>query len=186
MTSSPASTTLHTAAAAVTGAAWAAAGVLHVTQPQIHQGDQSVVHGAAGHVALALFSIALLATAVAVQPLARLAGRPRVGLAVGVAVAALGLVAIVSNVRGEDPAIFNVVAPLTNLVWLVGSIVLAVGLWRRAAVPRPLAVGLPLCQILALPLSVVGGPVLAGAYWLAVAGLLEQGTLAARPAPATA
>jgi hypothetical protein len=57
---------------------------------------------------------------------------------------------------------------------------------------RGFAVGLPLCWIALLPLSSVGGALLAGGYWLALGTLMAAGTLrrseahAARATAATA
>jgi hypothetical protein len=72
---------------------------------------------------------------------------------------------------------FPIVASLTNLAWLGGSIALAVSLYRTGRVSKRIAVGLPLVQVFALPLSMFGGGLIAGAYWVAVGYLMNQGAL---------
>lgn len=56
------------------------------------------------------------------------------------------------------------------------------GLRRANAVPKPVAYALPVLLFVTFPLSVVGGPMLAGAFWIAVATQMQRGTLG-RPAP---
>ena len=46
-----------------------------------------------------------------------------------------------------------------------------------AASPSGVAIGLPITQVFALPLSVVGGGMVAGAYWIAVASLVQAGAV---------
>jgi hypothetical protein len=58
-------------------------------------------------------------------------------------------------------------------MWLFGAIGLAVSLRRAGEVSKLVAFGLPAVQVFALPLSVFGGPIVAGAYWLAVGYLLS-------------
>ena len=99
----------------------------------------------------------------------------------------LAATCVVSNVNGDDPSFFVVVAPVTNLLWLAGSVWLAFALRRAGRVPKAVWIALPFMQILALPLSAVGGMAVAGAYWLAVGYLLMAGApLRDAPAPATA
>jgi hypothetical protein len=75
---------------------------------------------------------------------------------------------VISVVNGADPAFFNAVAPLCLLTWLVGSTVLAVRLRRLDVVPRAVAIALPLLLIASFPLAPLGGPLLTGAFWLAI------------------
>jgi hypothetical protein len=90
---------------------------------------------------------------------------------------ALAATCTVSNINGGDPSWFIVAAPLSNLLWGGGWVALAVALWRSGAVARGFAVGLPLCWIALLPLSSLGGALLAGGYWLALGTLMAAGTL---------
>jgi hypothetical protein len=72
------------------------------------------------------------------------------------------------------------VAVVTNAAWLFGSIVLAVVLQRRRAVPTLVAVGLPLCWVAIIPLSHLGGGLIAGAYWMMVGYLLTTDAIRRR------
>ena len=56
---------------------------------------------------------------------------------------------------------------LANALWLFGSIATARAL-RRAGSSRALAFGLPAAWLCAIPFSLLGCSVLAGAYWIAV------------------
>jgi hypothetical protein len=72
-------------------------------------------------------------------------------------------------------------------MWLAGSIHLAVALHKARRVPRWVAIGLPLAQVFALPLSAVGGGLVTGGYFITVAYLAYVGALENRSAaPATA
>ena len=149
--------------------------------------------GAAGYLALSFFIVALLSIAPSFIALARRA-RSRVAAWAALAAAAgttiLGLTSITSIVNGHDLALFNVVAPVTNAAWLVGSIILAVSLKRAGRVPAAVAVGLPITWVATIPLATLGGGVLAGAYYLAIGYLLASdaieraGRAAAQPGTA--
>jgi hypothetical protein len=93
-------------------------------------------------------------------------------------------------VNGHDLGLFNVVAPLTNGAWLVGSIILAVSLKRAGRVPTAVAIGLPIAWVATIPLATVGGGVISGAYYLALGYLLANDTneqaAPAAPQPANA
>jgi hypothetical protein len=113
----------------------------------------------------------------------------------GAKVAATGMVllaitALTSNINGEDASFFPIAATITNLMWLGGSIHLAVGLYRERRVAKWVAIGLPFAQVFALPLSAAGGGLIAGAYWVSVAWMMQAGAIEqASPraaAPATA
>ncbi len=75
---------------------------------------------------------------------------------------------VISVINGADPAFFNAVAPLCLLTWLASSIVLAVKLRRLDVVPKPVAIALPLLLVASFPLAPLGGPLLTGAFWLAM------------------
>jgi hypothetical protein len=170
-------------AAVTAGAAWVAGAVFQVTGG--HDSGEEVV-GFSGHAILTLFTISLLLMGPAMFGLARHALSDLGARIATPGLVVLGLTCIVSNVQGEDPSFFVVVAPITNLLWLVGSIVLAVSLYKAGRIPRGLAIALPFMQVFALPLSAIGGPVVTGAYWIAVGYLMQQGALERQPAPATA
>jgi hypothetical protein len=162
-------------AAILAGTAFAAGGVTQIVHPQRHAESQVV--GVAGHLALTFSIVALLAAAPSFIALAR---RARSGAAAKAAMAAaagttvLGLTSMTSLVTGHDLALFNVLAPLTNAAWLVGSIILAVSLKRAGRVPAAVAIGLPLAWAAAIPLATFGGGVIAGAYYLATGYLLAS------------
>jgi hypothetical protein len=171
-------------AAIIAGAAFAAGGVTQIIHSQRHAGSRVV--GVAGHLVLSFFVVALISAAPSFFALAR---RARSGAATKAAMAAaagtaiLGLTAITSIVNGHDLGLFNVLAPLTNGAWLVGSIILAVSLKRAGTVPTAIAVGLPITWAATIPLATVGGGVISGAYYLALGYLLVH-DLGEQSAPA--
>jgi hypothetical protein len=170
-------------AASVGGAALAACGITELLHPQ----TSSKVVGVSGHLVLSFFIVATICVAPAFVVLARTAGGTaarRAGFAAAGGTVVLGLVSLSSLIHGSDLAVFNVLAPITNLAWLVGAIVVAVRLRRARAVPRALAVGLPLAWIATIPLATHGGGVLAGAYYLALGYLLAESATVAEPAAA--
>jgi hypothetical protein len=178
-------------AAILAGAAFAAGGITEIVHSQRHAGNRVV--GVAGYLALSFFVVALVSAApsfVALARLARSGAATKAALAAAAGTAVLGLTSIASLVNGHDLALFNVVAPVTNAVWLLGSIVIAVSLKRAGAAPTAVAVGLPLAWVATIPLATLGGGVLSGAYYLAIGYLLaheadERTTRAAvRPANA--
>lgn len=57
---------------------------------------------------------------------------------------------------------------------------MAVSLKRAGRVATPVAVGLPLARIATLPMAVIGGGVLSGAYFMAVGYLLANDALERR------
>ena len=115
--------------------------------------------------------------------LGRLGRAPRSTVAVVAAQVVLSLMCVISVINGEDASFFNAVAPLCLLTWLAGSVGLARGLRRTGAVPAPVAFALPVLLIATFPLSVVGGAMLTGAFWIAAGSLLRRGMLG-RPAAA--
>ena len=163
--------------AALGGAVWAAMGVLHLSGAE-GLDDGTKVATTAAHLNLAGFSLALLLTAAGIVALSERA-RDRRGPVIAVAgMVLLAIAGTVSNVMGEDPLFFLVAAPLGNLAWLVGTIATAVSV-RRAGGPRWI-LALPLVQVFALPLSSVGGPIVAGAYWMALGAMLAADALERR------
>jgi len=159
--------------AMLAAAALAVCAIIQVTDSQ---SSQTTVVGVE-HVTLGALSALLLLLVPATLHLGALAGRPRVALAAVTGQALLAALCVVSNVRGEDPSFFAAVAVPTNLLWLGGWIAIGVGLRRRARAPLALAVGLPLCWVATMPLSAIGGTLLAGFFWLAVGWLLLHDAL---------
>ncbi len=169
------------------GIAWAISGALQIAGANEHE-TQVVTVGE--HILISMFSLALVLTAAGMLALARHASDNRGAKVAVTAMVLLALTALSSNINGEDMSFFPVVASLTNLMWLGGSIHLAVSLYRGGRLSKRIAVALPLVQVFALPLSAVGGGLVAGGYWVAVGWLMKDGALehpaSARPAGATA
>ena len=161
-------------AAILGGAALVAGGVTEIVHSQRGAGSQ--VAGVAGYLALSFFIVALLAIAPTFIALGRRA-RSRVAAGAALAAAAgttiLGLTSITSIATGHDLALFNVLAPLTNAAWLLGSVILAVSLKRARRVPA-VAIGLPLSWVATIPLGTFGGSVIAGAYYLTIGYLMAS------------
>ena len=133
------------------------------------------------HLTLACLTALLALMALVTLHLGQRAGAPRRALVPAVGMLVLAALTIVSNVKGSDPSFFDAVAGITNLMWFGGWIALAVVLARRGALPRPLAIGLPLLWIAAIPGSLIGLGALGAAYCVVLGRTLAG---AERPAPA--
>ena len=154
--------------ASIGGALLAVSGALQATGLDW---TENTVETPAQHVTMSLFAAAFVALVPAVAYLGRLApGRGRIGW-IGIAIGQLGVAAAstASNLRGVDAAWFPAAAVAANALWIVGTLALAVALFRGRRVPRLIAVGLVVAYIGSIPLSIIGGGIVAGAYWLAVA-----------------
>jgi hypothetical protein len=178
-------------AATLAGVALAAGGITQIVDSQRHAGNRVV--GVAGYLVLSFFIVALVSAAPGFLALARRASSgaaTKAAVAAAAGTAVLGLTSIASIVNGHDLGLFNVVAPLTNGAWLVGSIILAVSLKRAGRVPTAVAIGLPIAWVATIPLATVGGGVISGAYYLALGYLLANDTneqaAPASPQPANA
>ena len=177
---------LAASAAIAGGVAWAVSGPLQLAGLNEHE---TKVQTVGEHVIISLFSIALVLTAIGVQALARHADNRTGANVASIGMVVLGTLALSSNINGEDLVFFPAVAVVTNLMWLGGSIHLARSLYRTGNVSKQLAIALPFAQVFALPLSVVGGGLVAGAYWVTVGYLMYAGALERRAdnmVPATA
>ena len=155
-------------AALVGGAFYVVLGALQATQD--FEGTHNTLDTTAEYIVTGGFAAALFLTAPAYRVLGELAGRPRGGIVAMVPQLVIGLMCVVSVVNGADPAFFNAVAPLCILTWLVSSIVLTVGLRRRGTVPAKVAIAVSVLPLVTLALSPIGGGMLTGAFWMAVAG----------------
>lgn len=172
-------------AAILAGIALTACGITQIVHSQRHAGNRVV--GVAGYLVLSFFVVALITVApsfLALAHKARSGAATNAALAAAAGTAVLGLTSITSIVNGHDLGLFDVVAPLTNGAWLLGSVVIAVSLKRAGTVPTAVAVGLPLAWMATIPLATIGGGVLSGAYYLAVGYLLARGTIDHTPSPA--
>jgi hypothetical protein len=168
------------AAAMAGGSTWAVTGAIQLTGKDELRTDE--IETALEHVMLGAFSAALLLTAPAVIALARQARTKRPGYVAAAGQVALAIAATTSNIAGEDPVFFLVVAPIANLMWFAGTIGLAVSLRRAGAISKPVAFALPAVQVFCLPLSIVGGGLVGGAIWMAVGYLMSVGALRRRSA----
>lgn len=160
------------------GAAFAAEGVVQLVNSQRDTGSKVV--GLAGHLNLGFFILGLILMAPSLVVLARYSrggAMEKVAVAMAGAVTLLGLTSVTSLVLGHDGVWFNVIAPLTNAVWLFGSIALAVSLKRAGRVPSAIAYGLPVAWIGTIPLATVGGGLITGGYLLTLGYLLANAAL---------
>jgi hypothetical protein len=178
------STSIADRAAMAAAAFFTAGGIVEIIHSQRNTGSR--VAGVSGHLSLGFFAAALFALAPVLIALAARTNSGRAlkaGLAAATAVVVLALASTASLIHGHDYGFFNAVAAVTNGAWLVGSIVVAVALMRSARLARPLAIGLPLAWIAIIPLATLGGGVLAGAYFVALACVLisEQVESSTRP-----
>ena len=151
-------------AAILAGAAFAAGGITEIVHSQRDSGNRVV--GPAGYLVLSFFVVALVSAAPSFVALARRArsdAATKAALAAATGMAVLGLTSIASIVNGHDLGLFNVLAPLTNGAWLVGSIILAVSLKRAGTVPTAIAVGLAITWLATIPLATVGGGIISSA-----------------------
>ena len=170
--------------AILAGATAASAGVVQVLHP--HEGPTSDVGDWAGYLTLSLFAVFLVAIVPTFFALARYANSRRAEQAAKAAAAGtilLALAVVSSIVHGEDYGFFAMIAPLANAGWLFGSIAIAIWLRRAGRVSAPVYVGLPLSWIAMLPMSVIGGGVLTGAYYLTVGYLLANDAIERADAP---
>jgi hypothetical protein len=166
------STRIAPAAALAAGLAACVFGIMSIADPQ--SGESTTV--GIEHVILGGLTLLLVLLIPVVLHLGRLAGRPRAAAAAVTGQAALAALTVVSNVRGEDPSFFAAVAVPSNLMILGGFVLLAIGLKRNGALPKSLAIALPVSWILTLAAGGVFAPI-AGAYWLAIAWMLRHGEL---------
>lgn len=170
-TTTPARTPVRPLVAATLAAAGleAAMGVLQLTRPDPGTG----AHDATVHVLLTGFALALVAATPLWPALGRRVGSrwPGPVLVAGNLLLAAGATA--SNLNGSDPEFFGPVATVANALVLMGLVAFAVLAWRRAALPRPLAVALPVYLLGVVPLAQLGGSllragVLLGVLWFLV------------------
>lgn len=133
---------------------------------------------------LAMWAVSLVLVVPAYLALARFARSPWGARLVAVGTPILAAGAMSSAVNGEDLAAFPAIATVANALWLVGSVMLGVSLWRAGRVPRWVAVALPGSMPVTLVLSQMGSGLVVGAFWVALGAMLATGTLARREARA--
>ena len=170
---------LATAGALAGGLAFAVAGALQLTGLDW---TENAVETPLQHLTVALFAFALVAVIPAVAALGQLArGRARLGwVAIAAGHAGVAAASTVSNIQGVDAAWFPAVAVAANLLWIIGTLALAVALYRAGSVPRLVAVGLVVAYIGAIPAATHGGGIVTGCFWLAVGYLLGLDALERR------
>jgi hypothetical protein len=171
----------HGAAALILAGALAVLAVVHAT----HGAFDDQLTTTADYLNDGSFSVALIAFAFAVQGLGIL-GAPRWPVrlaATGALLVAAGLAPALAT--GESPDWFAAVGVPGNLLWLIGTVMLARWAWRSGALPRWLAAGIGLTVPSALILAELGGSLIAAIVW-AVIGLRWLGALGNESAHATA
>ncbi len=163
-------TRLHTTALAAVlgGATYAFNGALQVTHGGDFGGTHNTIDSTAEYLVTGSLPISLALTIPAYAALGRLARAPRAAAAAIAPQIVLALMCVVSVLNGEDASFFNAVAPVCLLTWLVASAILGRRLHALRAVPKPVAIALPLLLIATFPLSPLGGPLLTGAFWVAI------------------
>ena len=157
--------------ACVGGALLAASGAMQATGLDW---TENAVKTPAQHVTMALFAAAFVLLGPAARELGRLgSGRLAHGW-IGIAVGQAGVAAAstVSNIRGVDASWFPAVAIAANALWVIGTFALAIALFRARRLSRLMAAGLVVAYLGSVPLGAIGGGIVAGAYWLALAYLL--------------
>lgn len=164
------------------GAAYAFTGALQVSSGDFG-GTHNTLDSTAEYLVTGALPVALVATAPAWRALGTLARAPRVALAAIVPQIVIALMCVVSVVNGEDAAFFNAVAPVAMLVLLVSSVTLGVKLRRSGSVPTAVAAAIPLMVPVTFALSPLGGPLVTGAFFLAVG---SQSLRQSAPFPAAA
>jgi len=170
--------------ATAASAAWLAGGIARVFDPNTHSGEDVV--GVLDYLALGFFALALVLTAPLFLALARSAGNEIGARATAAGTFLLGVTCTTSVVNGHDLSFFVVLAPLTNALWLFGSIALSVSLRRAGRVPMWVWAGLPLVWVVAIPGGSFGFGALASVYWFAIAQRLDEREQATVAAPASA
>lgn len=169
-------TRLAGAAALTAGALSIVIGVLQFVFPQ----DEDPAIDPRTRVILAMFTVSLWAFAVLFLGLARYARSSWGAILAASGTVLLTVGTITSAVNGIDLEFFPAVAMLANALWLVGAIALCVSLVRAKRVSLWLALPIPLLQLPLLFLSQVGGGVPAGAFLLALGGVLLAGRVEGR------
>jgi hypothetical protein len=147
------------------GLAYAVVGAIELAHGGFDQNTHHTIDSTAEYLVTGGFAAALMLTAPAYLALGERAGRPRVGALIAAAQLVLSATSWISVIRGADAGFFDVVAPLCILSWLGGSIALAVAL-RRA--DRAVAYVLPALVVFTIPLAQFGGPLVTGAFWVAM------------------
>ena len=168
---SPKHYTAAATAAIAGGVAWLVSGPLQLAGVNEHE-TKVITFGE--HLLISLFSLSLVLTAFGYLALGRHARNDAGAKVAAAGMGVLSLVALSSNINGADLGFFPVAATVTNLMWLGGSIHLAVSLYRTGRVAKWVAIALPFVQVFALPLSAAGGGMIAGAYWIGVGSLMRS------------
>lgn len=175
------STQNRTAVAAVlSGIAFAFMGAIQATHGDFG-GTHNTLDSTAEYLVTGALAPALLLLAPLLNLLGRMAETPRAAKAVVAGPIAIGLMCVASVVNGEDPAVFNAVAPVALLTWLVSSIVIARGLVRTQALPKQVAIAIPVLMVATFALGHLGSGLIVGAFYAALGLQLHRGTLR-RPA----
>ena len=134
----------------------------------VRSGDTAVQIATGMRWILVVFSVSLLVVVVAHLGLARYARSAWGAVVAAVGTPLLAVGAMSSAVNGSDLSWFPVVAVVANGLWLTGSVMLGLSLWRARRVPRWIAVLLPLSMPVTLVLSQLGSGLVVGLFWVVV------------------
>lgn len=146
----------------------------------VRTGDTSVEIATGMRWILVVFALSLLVVVPAHLALAAFARSPRGARVAAAGTPLLAIGAASSAVNGQDLAWFPAVAVIANGLWLTGSVMLGVSLWRAGRVPRWVAVLLPVSMPVTLLFSQLGSGLVVGAFWVTVGALMASGQLARR------
>ena len=112
------------------------------------------------------FTVALLGGALCLLGLRRSFAAPKVPVALAVTGSCLVAVGVIAGLMtGESPAWFAAVGVPGNLLYLVGTVALAVWAWRSRSLPRLCALGFALLVPVGLILAEFGGTLLPVVLW---------------------
>ena len=146
----------------------------------VREGDTAAQIAPGMRLILVTFAVSLLVAVPAHLALGAFARSSRGARIAAVGTPLLAIGAASSAINGQDLAWFPAVAGLANLLWLVGSAMLGVSLWRAGLVPRWVAVLLPISMPVTLVGSQLGSGLPVGAFWVAVGAFLLSGRLPRR------
>jgi hypothetical protein len=156
------------AATAINIATWLGQAVIAFTHDA--SGNHSV-EGYPEHLQLALITLC----AITLVPITlRLGARGgtggrRAALVSAIGANCVGVLCIASNVNSGDPSFFTAVAIPSMGSWFLGTIALAIFLYRSGNVPKVYAFALPVAFLCGTAAAQTGAPVVTALFWAAMA-----------------
>jgi hypothetical protein len=175
------------AATAVNVATWLGQAIIGFTHDA---SGNHTVEGFPEHLQLALITlcaITIVPIALALGARGGTGGR-RAALVSVIGANAVGALCIISNVRGHDASFFSAVAVPSMGSWLLGSVALAVFLYRTGGVPKVIALALPFAFLCGTMGAQAGAGVVTALFYAAAVAVVTTAPArgAITPAGATA